>query len=308
MTTELDTSGLASLPARPRTGHKGTFGTIAIVGGSSHAPPTMVGAPALAATAALRAGCGLCRVVAPHPILPSILSICPSATGAALPVDLSGALERGHATEIMERAIAGCDAIAIGPGMGVSEESAQLVVRAIQREDLPMVIDADALNAMSHIPDLFRDFRAPAVLTPHPGEFTRLANAFKVGFSPTDPDERPQAAAALARRLGCVVVLKGAGTCVSDGQRTWVCDHGHPCLATAGTGDVLTGLLASLLGQHMASGGALSGIYEIARVAVDAHARAGEAWAQRTQASAGMLASELCDLLPSVLEPMRAHG
>lgn len=308
MTTDLDFSGVVSLPARPRAGHKGTFGTVAIIGGSSHAPPTMVGAPALCATAALRAGCGLCRVIAPHPILPAILTICPSATGVALPVDLSGALDRGHATQIMERALVGCDAVAIGPGLGVSDESAQLVVRIIQRDDTATVIDADALNAMAQIPDLFRDFRAPSVLTPHPGEFARLAAAFKVGFSPTDPDERPQAAAALARRLGCIVVLKGAGTCVSDGHRTWVCDHGHPCLATAGTGDVLTGLLASLLAQHIAGGGSHSGLYEIARVAVEAHARAGEAWAQREQASAGLLASELCDLLPSVLEPMRAHG
>lgn len=308
MTTDLDTTELTPLPSRPRAGHKGTFGTVAIIGGSSHAPPTMVGAPALSATAALRAGCGLCRIVAPHPVLPAILSICPSATGAALPVDLSGALERGHATEVMERAINGCDAIAIGPGLGVSEESIQLVVRAIQRDDLPMVIDADALNAMAQIPDLFRDFRAPSVMTPHPGEFARLAAAFKVSFSPTDPDERPQAAASLARRLGCVVVLKGAGTCVSDGLRTWVCDHGHPCLATAGTGDVLTGLLTSLLAQHTAAGGSPTGIYQIARVAVEAHARAGEAWAQRAQASAGLLALELCDMLPAILEPMRAHA
>lgn len=308
MTTDLDSSELVPLPARARTGHKGTFGTVAIIGGSTHAPPTMVGAPALSALAALRAGCGLCRVVAPHPIVPAILTICPSATGVSLPVDLAGALERGHATEVMERAIAGCDAVAIGPGLGVSEESVQLVVRVIQREEQALVVDADALNAMARIPDLFRDFRAPAVLTPHPGEFARLAEAFKVGFSATDPDERPLAAAGLARRLGCVVVLKGAGTCVSDGHRTWVCDHGHPCLATAGTGDVLTGLLASLLAQHIANGGSFSGLYEIARVAVDAHARAGEAWADRTQASAGLLATDLCDLLPGVLEPMRAHG
>ncbi len=92
MTTDLDFSGLVSLPTRPRAGHKGTFGAVAIIGGSSQAPPTMVGAPALSATAALRAGCGVCRVVAPHPILPSFLTICPSATGISLPLDLNGAL------------------------------------------------------------------------------------------------------------------------------------------------------------------------------------------------------------------------
>ena len=313
----LDTSALIALPKRPASGHKGTFGRVAIVGGSAgntraisaagdtSSEPTMLGAPALAGLAALRAGCGLCTLVVPQPLVTSTLALCPSAVGVGLPVDASGHLERGESTRVMEAATRSCDALAIGPGLGKSEHVAQLVVRALQREDVAVVIDADAINAMARIPELFRDFRAPAVLTPHPGEFARLAEALGISLDPITPATRPSAAAGLAQRLGCIVVLKGAGTCVSDGHRTWVCARGSPSLATAGTGDVLTGLLASLIGQHVASGGTLARLYDLARLAVEAHACAGEAWANARNATGGMLATELCEQLPSVLEGFR---
>jgi hypothetical protein len=121
-----------------------------------------------------------------------------------------------------------------------------------------------------------------------------------ITLDPTDPTQRPHAAAALARRLGCVVVLKGAGTVVSDGLRAWTCTHGHPCMATAGTGDVLAGVIGGLA----ASSKGLP-LYEIARIAVDVHARAGEAWALANNASAGMLAAELAAHIPALLEPLR---
>jgi NAD(P)H-hydrate epimerase len=315
----IDASGPRHLTRRDRLSHKGTHGTVAIVGGSAGelgrvggehevkgAPsPTMVGAPALAARAALRAGCGLCRLIVPAEVLGPALVLCPSATGIALPT-AGGRLVRGEATRVMEEALAHADAVAIGPGLGASDEAAQLVVRALQREEGVVVVDADAINAMARIPELHRDLRAAAILTPHPGEFARLAEAFRITLDPVAPATRPSAAAALAQRLGCVVVLKGAGTCVSDGHRTWVCSRGHPCMATAGTGDVLAGLLAALAAQHLASGGARDDLYDLARVGVQAHAIAGEAWATRHDASSGMLAQELCDLVPATLEAMRA--
>jgi NAD(P)H-hydrate repair Nnr-like enzyme with NAD(P)H-hydrate dehydratase domain len=115
-----------------------------------------------------------------------------------------------------------------------------------------VVVDADALNAMARIPDLARDLKASCVLTPHPGEFRRLADALNLDADPVAPSRRTAAAEALAQRVGCIVVLKGAGTVVSNGHDTWTCDAGHPCLATAGTGDVLAGLLGGLLAQWRA--------------------------------------------------------
>ena len=113
--------------------------------------------------------------------------------------------------------------------------------------------------------------------------------------------------------LGCIVVLKGAGTVVTNGQETWVCPWGHACLATAGTGDVLTGLIAGLLAQHAGGGpgrgqGRGMSPLDLARIGVEAHARAGEAWAAGHGAQAGLLAEELADLLPGVLEGLRGSA
>ncbi|MDI1289744.1 MAG: NAD(P)H-hydrate dehydratase, partial [bacterium] len=247
-----DRSEVCHLPPRPIAGHKGTFGTVLIIGGCATAASRMVGAPALAALAAMgafRAGAGLVKVLSPASILDAAITIVPSATGIALPVDERGWPAIPSAIEVLDRQFASCSACLIGPGMG-TEGVAPLVLRVIQQEDAPLVIDADALNVLASIPDLWRDFRAASILTPHPGEFRRLAEAFKINHDPTDPVQRPRAAAALAQRLGCIVVLKGAGTVVSDGLKAWVCDRGSPSLATAGTGDVLGGLLVGLLAQY----------------------------------------------------------
>jgi len=105
--------------------------------------------------------------------------------------------------------------------------------------------------------------------------------------------------------VGCVVVLKGAGTVVSDGIRTWTCTHGHPCLATAGTGDVLAGLIGGLAAQFAPDQEAGMSLFDVARLGVQAHAIAGEEWARKHTAQAGLLARELADELPAVLEGMR---
>jgi NAD(P)H-hydrate epimerase len=179
-----------------------------------------------------------------------------------------------------------------------------------------VVVDADALTALAATPELHRDFRAAAVLTPHPGEFRRLAAALNITHDPAETSSRAAAAEALAQRLGCVVVLKGAGTVVSDGQRTWVCSAGGPVLATGGTGDVLSGVIAGVIAQYVAPAhppraprppGRPLDLYDAARVAVQAHALAGERWSALHKASAGMLAPELGEFVPEVMEQMRAQ-
>lgn len=292
------------LPARDPRGHKGTFGTVSVVGGCATADHVMAGAPALAALGALRSGCGLARLLIPASIAPAALSVCPSATCVPLPVDARGGLIPSDCCAVLDVAAAQSACVVVGPGMGPDPAVANLTLRLLQQDQTPVVIDADAINALATIPDLHLDFRAPAILTPHPGEFRRLAAVLRIALDPTDDATRPEAALAMARRLGAIVVLKGAGTIVSDGLTTWKCPAGHPCLATAGSGDVLAGVIAGLAAQHASVGatraGALS-LLDCVRIAVLVHARAGERWASTRHAEAGLLATELASELPGVL-------
>lgn len=309
---------LPPLPARDPRGHKGTFGTVAVVGGRAHDMVHMVGGPAMTALAALRSGCGLVRLALPEPILDVGLAIAPSATGVALRTDREGMIIGHDAALAIDKLLLECNCLAIGPGLGVAEGPRAAALRAVVQEQVPAVIDADALNNLASIPELQRDFHAHAVLTPHPGEYARLADALGLGTDAVDPAGRPAAAERLAQVLGCVVVLKGAGTVVSDGHRTWVCGSANAALATAGTGDVLTGVVAGLIAQHhrtpIVAGertitserrGGLS-LFDCARVAVEAHARAADAWVERSGASGGLLATDLVEAIPRALESLRA--
>lgn len=305
---------LPRLPPRAPHGHKGSFGTVSIIGGCAAPERRMIGAPALAALAALRAGAGLVRLLMPEPILDSGIVLAPSAVGRALIIDDRHELIPFRMAEEIDAQTVGdspCTCLAIGPGLGGGAGVRAATLRAVQQADVPVVVDADAINALAEIPELWRDFKAPAVLTPHPGEFRRLAGALKITADPAEAASRPQAAAGLAQKLGCVVVLKGAGTIVSDGQRTWRCERGHPCLATGGTGDVLTGAVAGIISQFSPAHGALRtparplDLYDAARLAVLAHAIAGENWAASHHAQAGLLAGELAELLPAALESLR---
>lgn len=311
----IDTSALPRLPVRDPRGHKGTFGTVVVVGGcagggDAAGSKVMVGAPALAATAALRAGCGLAKLVLPAPIAAAVLTICPSATGISVAVDDEGEVVASEAAAVMDEQFAAAQAIVVGPGMGGGESVKAVALRCVQQEESPVVVDADAINALAGVPELWRDFRAAAVLTPHPGEYKRLAGALNIAEDPIDPRTRPNAAAALAQRLGCIVALKGSGTVVSDGQRTWVNDTGGPELGTAGTGDVLSGLIAGLAAQFVSLGarkmpGRPLDLYDVTRVAVRAHGLAGARWTERHKAQAGLMAMELAEELPGVLGTLR---
>ena len=293
---------IPSLPPRPPQGHKGTFGSVAVIGGQV-APVRMIGGPALCAIAALRTGAGLVRLVMPEPILSAGLTIAPSATGWALTVDRESAVVPHLAAETFDRALAGCSCLAVGPGLGVSPGAEALALRAVGQTDRPVVVDADALNALAQTPAFEQDCRARAVFTPHPGEFTRLAAVLGVRADPVSPEERPRAAADLARRLGAVVVLKGAHTVVSDGLRTWIDDTADPVLATAGTGDVLTGVIAGLIAQYAPAHDAPAGLelYDCARLGVRIHATAAGVWRERHSADTGLLAQKLTECIPAAL-------
>lgn len=292
------------LPSRPRDGHKGTFGRVGIVGGSAANDPRMVGAPALAALGAARAGCGLVKIAAPAPILDAVLTLAPFATGLALPMAADGP-DPAPSAERFDELAASVDALCVGPGLGRSDGACALTLRAVLQEDAPAVLDADALNILADTPEFWRDLRARLILTPHPGEARRLLDALSLRADPAGDDaQRIQACVLLARRLGCVVVLKGAGTVISDGLRAWTCRAGHPCMATGGTGDVLAGIIASLIAQQHTD--PRPDLFALAQAGVQAHARAGEAWAADNHASGGMTPTDLADRIPAQIETLRA--
>lgn len=308
------------LPARRADAHKGTCGTVSIVGGCDDGGVRMLGAPVLAALAATRAGAGLVRLVMPERLLTAALSLCPQATGMAI-ASTHGTTEPHEASATLDQAAERSSVLALGPGLGTSPGAVAATLRAIQRDSTPLVLDADGINALSLIPEFFRDFHAAAVLTPHPGEFKRLCMSMGLKNHLGLADSREQACEQLAQRLGRIVVLKGAGTVVSDGHRTWTCPRGHPCLATGGTGDVLTGIIAALIAQFVPSVDVLImrtklanmprpverplDLYDAACLGVWIHASAGETWAQRRGASAGLSPVDLIDLIPEVAESLR---
>lgn len=303
---------LPPIPRRDPRGHKGTFGTVCVFGGCAAPGLRMIGAPALVALGALRSGAGLAKLAVPAPILDSAITITPSATGLPLKVGPDEVVLPHEAVAQLDTQAAESSCLVVGPGLGPGEPARALSLRAVQQQDCPVVVDADGLNALSEIPELFRDFHARAVLTPHPGEFRRLAAVFKITHDPARDQSRPAAAESLAQRLGCIVVLKGSGTIVSDGHRTWRCPSGHACLATAGTGDVLSGVIAGLVAQFVprltrpAPAEGTVDLFNAARLAVYVHGLAAEHWARAHHADAGLIASELADALPAVIEQQRA--
>lgn len=272
----------ACLPPRPLDSHKGTFGSVLVVGGS----PGMTGAPILAGRAASRSGAGLvfCAfaeglqgVITPR-LLEELTIALPSENGRNLDT-VSQRLLATHAARM--------DAVALGPGLGRAEGTIQFVRRAVEEIPLPMVIDADALNALGGHLDVLLARRQSTVLTPHPGEMARLTGV------PTSQiqQDRIGHARKLAAKFRVVVVLKGAHTVIADpAGPVFINPTGNTGLAKGGSGDVLTGLIAGLLAQNTtALHAALCGAF-LHGLAADL---AGEVIPPRT-----MIASDVIDHLP----------
>lgn len=277
------------VPPRPDDAHKGTFGTVIVVGGCA----TIMGAPALCASGALRSGAGLVRIAASGSVLPVAIGIEPGATGVVLGDDVSGAIYSIEQADPQHKAV-----LAVGPGMGRSEPSGRLVSELLVGTRT-IVLDADGLNQWA-ASNQRRPRPGPSlVMTPHPGEFVALAQGLGITASPTRPDQRRVAASQLARAHDAVVVLKGHHTVVSDGQRVYVNRSGNPALATAGSGDVLTGAIAALIAQGMAAfAAAVLGVY--------LHGVAADVWAAQHGPS-GLTARDLADHLPEAFNRHR-HG
>lgn len=286
-------TGSLRLPPRVASGHKGTFGSVLVVGGCAHGPRVMLGGAMLAARAALRGGAGRAIAAVPAPLAGEALVMLPEATVVALPCDDAGELQPSPCAELLDAAMREAAAVVVGPAIGRGEAAGTIVMRLVAMGERPTVVDADAIHLFASHRDAAHDLRGTAVFTPHPGEARALGAALGVDCAD---------ASALARRLGAVVVRKDASTDVSDGIRRWRREGANPALATGGSGDVLAGAIGGFLAQF-------SGVLppgEIAALAVEAHARAGALW-RAGRGDAGALAHEIADLLPEAMREMRSR-
>ncbi len=271
------------LGPRPRDSHKGRYGHVLVIAGSRG----MAGAAALCGAAALRSGAGLVRVVTPAEVNATVASFEPSYMTYPLPCDSAGCIDFAAAQPVLKQLIEPATVIAVGPGLGQSPGIRALIAFLIAESDKPLVIDADGLNALVGQTQLLSESKKPVVLTPHPGEFARLSG-LPVATVQAERIVRTAAFAGQAESL--VVVLKGSGTVVSDGKRYYVNTTGNPGMATGGSGDVLTGVIAALLAQKLPA-------FEAAQLGVFIHGVAGDI-ARDQNGETGLIAGDIVDALP----------
>lgn len=287
-----------SYPSRPAHGHKGTFGRVLIIAGSR----TMSGAACLAGLGALRGGAGLVFVACPQGVQPIVAGAEPCYQAIGLPET-----EHGHLAESAlpnaRALLTGKDALAIGPGLG-DVDSVRAVVRTLYAEtSLPAVVDADGLNVLADDfsaaatgPNGLTNPAGPRVLTPHPGELARLTG-LSIGEIQT---RREDVAREFAARHGVVLVLKGPGTVITDGDRVAINPTGNSGMATGGSGDVLTGLIGALLASQMEP-------FEAARLAVYLHGLAGDLAAAELS-EPGLIATDLPRYLGPAWKQLQISG
>lgn len=270
------------LPTRPEDGHKGTFGKVNIVAGSEG----YTGAPVLASRAAVRGGTGLVFLQVPRSVYPIIAVKCDEAMPAPLP-DAAGKFSAQALSQILGR-LSGCDAGLIGPGLGQSAALDDVVSGVLSQWNGPLVVDADGLNALSRHINVLDGRTAPAILTPHDGEYARLSGRWP-------GEDRVEEAKRFAQSHSCVLVLKGHRTIVasSDGQ-TFLNTTGNAGMAKGGSGDVLAGLIVSLLAQGIEP-------VRAAAAAVWIHGRAGDLCEEELGQRA-MTPSDLIDHFGAVLK------
>ncbi len=291
---------LPHLPPRALVAHKGDFGRILLVAGSTSMP----GAALLATLGALRGGAGLVTLATPREVVSSLVGHAPSAMYRGMAATPRGTIGRSALPDLLE--LAGrSDAAAIGPGLSCDPETVAVVRQFVGDTGIPLVLDADGLNAFVGATQKIADRKAPSVLTPHPGEFARLSEGGRGGANQalrleTSDAKRITAAEAMAVRLSSIVLLKGHRTVVTDGKRTFINTTGNPGMATGGCGDVLAGLIAALL--------KLLPPLEAAAFGAHVHGLAGDLAMRRTKGRS-ILATDLLDDLPRAIalaSPRRA--
>jgi ADP-dependent NAD(P)H-hydrate dehydratase len=274
-------TALPVLAPRAADSNKGNYGRILVIAGSRG----MSGAGVLSASAALRGGAGLVYLAVPKEIQPIVAAANPCYLTAALPEDSEGRLDLVAVTDLLALA-EGKDVIAAGPGLGQGHGVTAVVEWLVTQASVPLVLDADGLNAIRGRAGLLKGGPGPRVLTPHPGEFARLMGTDIRSIQAN----RQEMAVRFAAEHGVVLLLKGHGTIVTDGRRMYQNPSGNPGMATGGTGDVLTGLIAALLGQGLEP-------FAAAQLGAWWHGRAGDL-ARDELGEVCLIASDLLNYLP----------
>ncbi len=281
-----DEDVVSRLPERPPAAHKGDFGKVLVLAGSTG----LTGAAALASMASLRCGCGLTVLGIPESLNPILEEKCTEVMTRPLPQTPEGTLSIAAEKEIL-RLIEWADVLAMGPGLSACEETRELIRRVVRKCRKPMVLDADGINAFEGRKDLLETGRQSCVLTPHYGELGRVT-----GLSVGDiAAHRIEIARETALSMKKVLVLKGAPTVIGDpAGRVFINATGNSGMATAGSGDVLTGIIAGFLGQRLAPlDAALCGVY--------CHGYAGDVAAE-AKGERGMMAMDILNSLPSIFQ------
>lgn len=271
---------LQLLPDRDPDGHKGSFGRILLICGSRG----YTGAAALASMGALRSGAGLVYLAVPESIY--TIEAVKLTEPVIIPMEDQNGMLAPSAAQAIARLLPRMDAVLIGPGIGIGCGPKQVLQTVLTNAKCPVVVDADGITLLAAHKDILRGRSCPMILTPHTGEFIRLAG-------PVEPD-RITAAMTLARELSAVVLLKGRGTVITDGISCYRNSTGNPGMAVGGSGDLLAGILTSLLGQGIAP-------LEAAAAAAWIHGAAGDLCAQELGQYA-MLPSDMLEKLPRLLK------
>ena len=278
---EMDRNTVQSLlPNRPAWSHKGDYGKILLLCGSLG----YTGAPALAAMGALRSGAGLVFLGVPQ----SIYAI--EAVMLTVPIvfplpDADGRYSTDAVCQVCNR-LDDLDAVLIGPGSGQSKGVLQMVNTVLEQFSGPVVLDADGINVLKTNIDVLRGRTSPTILTPHDGEFGRIGGV--IG------KDRAESAARLARDLDVIVLLKGHKTVITDGDTCYMNRTGNPGMAVGGSGDVLSGIIVSLLGQGLKP-------LEATAAAAWLHGAAGDICAQQ-MGQYGLLPSDMLNVLPRLMK------
>lgn len=268
------------LPDRDPWGHKGTFGKILLLCGSRG----YTGAAYLAAMGALRSGAGLTFLGVPESIYAIEAVKLNEPVVFPLPDD-DGKLSYLAVSEIVER-LSAMDAVLVGCGLGINQATASVVTAVLEQARCPVVLDADGITLMSQHKDILRGRAYPTILTPHDGEFLRFGGKLE--------GDRMDCAAACARQWGCIVLLKGHETCITDGEIGYRNKTGNPGMAVGGSGDVLAGILVGLLGQGIPP-------LEAAACGAYLHGKAGDLCAEKI-GQYGMLPTDMLQVLPRLLK------
>lgn len=277
------------LPRRSEYGHKGSYGDALFIAGAAG----YIGAPAFAALSMLKAGGGYSRLAAPRSVVPAIAALAPEVVFAPQQESAGGSLASSAASDLLELSRA-TDFAVIGPGLSLAEETQELVRELASKIETPLLIDGDGLTAVSADIEVIRRRKEATVLTPHVGEMSRIAGTSVEGIL-EDPFAAVQG---VARDLGAVVVLKGAHSLIGlpDG-RIWVNTSGNSGMASAGSGDVLTGTIAAMHGLGLPLEGA-------ARAGAFLHGLAGDI-AARDRGPDGITARDILDSLPEATRSYR---